>query len=436
MRIGIIGLGFVGLSLLAVLGSKGYQVIGIDVNKKKLEMIKSGITPFFEPKLDLTLKNALKKNVNFSSSINDLTNKCDFIFVTVGTPQAKDGNIDLSMIKSATKELSKLIFNSTNKPTIIIKSTIIPGTTNNTIKPILEKGSRKKAGRGFGLITNPEFLRESQSVQDTLSPHIVILGGMKDRFQKNVEKFYMKFNQNVPIIQTNSQTAEIIKYANNSFLATKISFINQIAKICESIPGANIEDIAKAIGLDPRIGNLFLKAGPGYGGSCLPKDVKAIKNFCESLGINPILFEAVEKINKEQAEYIVKLIQKICGIVKNKKISILGLSFKPNTDDIRDSVSLELIKKLIKKEAKVVVHDPKATENVKKIFKSNIDYSDSIIDAIKDSYGIIIMTAWPEYSLISNKNLKLMKKPVIIDTQRILINSSLNCVYYAIGLGK
>jgi UDPglucose 6-dehydrogenase len=228
----------------------------------------------------------------------------------------------------------------------------------------------------------------------------------------------------------------MIKYANNSFLATKISYINQIAKICENIPGVNIEDISKSIGADPRIGSSFLNAGPGYGGSCLPKDVKAMIHFSNKLGVNPLLLDSVEKINKEQIQHVVNSSKKLCGTLKSKKIAILGLSFKPNTDDIRDSISLEIIKKFLKQNAIVAVHDPKALENVKKIFKEKIQYCSTISQVLKGSDMAIIMTAWSEYKKIDNSKLRLMNNPIIVDTRRILDSSKLKCKYFGIGFGN
>jgi len=255
-------------------------------------------------------------------------------------------------------------------------------------------------------------------------------------YRNYLKKFYKKNHPNVPIIETNNQTAEIIKYANNSFLATKISFINQIAAICETISGANIQDVASAIGLDPRIGNLFLEAGPGYGGSCLPKDVKAIINFSNSRGLNSILFKAVEEINQQQVKNVIKRIEKLLGKIEGRKISILGISFKPFTDDIRDSVSLELIEQLLKRRAIISVHDPKALEKTKLIFGNKIIYSESINDVLKDSQCCMILTSWPEYKKISNKEIKLMKKKIIIDTRRILFDKKLKVEYHAIGIGE
>ena len=275
MKIAIIGLGFVGLSLTSVLASKGFNVVGIDVDKEKCRNISNGVLPFFEPDLEKTLKKGLKNKLQIESDIS-VVQDCDLIFVTVGTPQNKTGAIDLTIIKKAMNSLGKSIRKSKKQHTILVKSTVIPGTMKDVILPILENNSKKKAGKDFGLISNPEFLQESTAIRDTEFPHAVVLGGYKTKFMKNIEKFFTKLHPKTPIIITNHQTAEMIKYANNSFLATKISFINQLSNICQKIPGANIDDIAKTIGLDPRIGKLFLNAGPGYGGSCLPKDMKAL----------------------------------------------------------------------------------------------------------------------------------------------------------------
>jgi len=435
MKIGIVGLGFVGLSLVSVLSSKGYNVIGIDTDKEKCDKISNGNSPFFEPDLEKILRNGLKKKLIIEDNFS-LIKDCDFIFVTVGTPQKLDGSIELSMIKNAVTKIGKIIAKSKKKSIVFIKSTVTPGTLQNVILPILERKSGKKVGKEFGLISNPEFLQESSAISDTKYPHVIVLGGYQTKYLKKAKNFFSKLHPNVPIIETNHQTAEMIKYANNSFLATKISFINQLANICQNIPGANIDDVAKTIGMDPRIGNLFLNAGPGYGGSCLPKDVKAIMNFSSKIGIPPLLLNAVEKSNQHQIDNTIKLIEKNCGNLKGKNITILGLAFKPKTDDIRDSISVIIIDKLLKKQAKVIVHDPMAIENVKKKFRDKITYTDSISEALKDSYCGVIMTAWPEYSKIKNKNLKNMKKRVIIDSRRILKNQKLDCNYNAIGIGN
>ena len=305
----------------------------------------------------------------------------------------------------------------------------------DVILPILEKNSKKKAGKDFGLISNPEFLQESKAIQDTIKPHAIVLGGYKTKFMNSAKKFFSRFNPNTPIIITNHQTAEMIKYANNSFLATKISFINQLASICQQIPDTNIDDIAHTIGLDPRIGNLFLEAGPGYGGSCLPKDMKAIINLSSKIGVKSTMLNAVEKTNRQQINNIIELIRKNIGKIKGKRITVLGVAFKPNTDDIRDSMSIELIHRLIKSGAVVKIHDPKALDNARKIFYDNITYTNSISSALKNSQCVVIMTKWKEYERINNKTIKYMNRKFIIDTRRILSNKNLDAKYYGIGLG-
>ena len=435
MKIAVIGLGFVGLTLSSVLASRGITTIGIDSDRKKCSKIAKGIPTFFEPNLEKTLKKALKKKLIITNKLYSINN-CDFIFITVGTPEKKNGEIDLSFIKAVVSSVGKLISKNKKKPIILIKSTVIPGTMKNVVLPILERNSKKKAGKDFGLISNPEFLQESRAIQDTIKPHVVILGGYRTKFMKKTEKFFSWFNPNVPIIITNHQTAEMIKYAHNTFLATKISFINQIANICQGIPDTNVDDVANAIGLDPRIGNLFLNAGPGYGGSCLPKDIKAIINLSSKLGVNPTLLTAVEKINKQQISHIVTLVKQNIGKINGKKLTILGVAFKSGTDDIRGSVSIDLVKRLLKLGAKITIHDPKALENARKIFHDNTKYVKSVPSALKDCQCAIIMTQWKDYEKINNKTIKQMAKKFIIDTRRVLYNKNLDAKYYAIGLGQ
>ena len=286
------------------------------------------------------------------------------------------------------------------------------------------------------MISNPEFLQESSAIKNTKLPHVVVLGGYETKYMKKAKNFFSELHPKVPIIITNHQTAEMIKYANNSFLATKISFINQLSNICQKVSGANIDDIAKTIGLDPRIGKLFLNAGPGYGGSCLPKDMKALINFADDIGIKPTFLNEVEKTNQKQITNIIYLIEKKIGSINKKRITVLGTSFKPETDDIRDSMSIKLIKKLLEKGAKVTVHDPKAIENTKKIFSDKIEYGKSIIESLTKSQCVIIMTQWKEYSKITNNTIRKMDKRIIIDSRRILAEKNIGADYEAIGIGN
>ncbi len=434
MKISIIGLGFVGLSLTSVLAAKGNNILGIDVDKDKCKNIQKGLSPFFEPELEKLLKIGLRKKLIIDTDFSLMKNS-DMIFVTVGTPQRSNGSIELSMIKSAVKSIGKILKNETKNPIIFIKSTVTPGTMQKIVLPILEKESCKKAGKDFGLISNPEFLQESTAIRDTKFPHVIVLGGYETKYMKKAKKFFSEIHPGVPIVITNHQTAEMIKYANNSFLATKISFINQLSNICQNIPGANVDDIAKTIGLDPRIGKLFLSAGPGYGGSCLPKDMKALINFADEVGIKPTLLNAVEQTNNKQIQNIILSIEKILGSLEKKHITVLGTAFKPNTDDIRDSISIELIKKLLKKKAVVTVFDPKALKNTKKFFGKKIQYAESIPNSLKNSQCMIIMVHWKQFEKINNNSVRKMKKKLIIDCRRVLVGKNIAGDYNAIGIG-
>ena len=436
MKIAVIGLGVVGLSFASVLGSKGFSVFGFDIDRKKIAKINSKKLPFFEPKLESFLKRALSKSFEISSDIEKTVKNCDLLFLTVGTPKSKSGFIDLTMIKNASKNIGISLRHSSKKPIIVVKSTVIPGTTTNVIMPLIEKSSRKKAGKGFEIIANPEFLREGNVIDDTLKPHLVVIGGSNKNSVNRLKKFYHKlYDSKIKFMLTNTQTAEMIKYANNSFLATKISFINQISSLCQSIPGTSIDEVAEGIGTDPRIGRFFLNAGPGYGGSCLPKDLETIIQFSSKIGANPILLRAVQQINDLQIKQIIQLLEKNLGTVQNKSITILGLSFKENSDDIRESRSIELIKTLLGKKSKITVHDPKAMKNTESIFKNKIIYADSILKSLDNCQCVIIMTPWKMYTKLKNNDFKNMKRKLIIDTRRILSKKCLNAEYFALGLG-
>jgi len=437
MKIGVIGLGFVGLTFASIMANKGFDVNGVDTDNRKIHIIKSGRAPFYEPELDTILKKAIGKKFTLSGKIEDIVKNCNLIFVTVGTPMMTNGSIDLRMILNVCEKIGEALLKTKNIPTIIIKSTVIPGTTVNQIKKTLEKKSSKNTGKGFELITNPEFLREGKAIEDTLHPHIIVIGSDDNKKINQLTKFYKKFyGSKIPIILTNNTTAEMIKYANNSFLATKISFINNIANLCQSLPGTNVDDVASAIGIDPRIGKQFLNAGPGFGGSCLPKDLQALIKFSKNRGEESILLKAVHQTNNYQVKKILKLIDKYLGSLKNKKITILGLSFKEESDDVRESVSIKLIENLIKKHAIIRVHDPKAINNTKNIFGSKINYFNKTDDALNGSQCVILMTPWKEYTKLKNSNFQKMKNKIIIDTKRILKFKKNNLTYIGFGIGK
>ena len=434
-KITIIGLGYVGLSLAAFLGNY-VKVIGIDSNKEKLRTIKKGKSYFHEPKINYYLKKAIKNGTTFTDKITNEIASSDFVFITVGTPIGKNGKIDLSNIKSVSKSIAKNMINLKNNPSIIIKSTVIPGTTMEVVKPILEKNNLKES-IDFDLLTNPEFLKEGSAMQDTILPHSIVIGGTNDKAIKKLTDLYKSvYRKKQTMVETNNITAEMIKYANNAFLATKISFINSIANICQKLPGTNVDKIAEIIGMDPRIGTQFLKAGPGYGGSCFPKDVEALINFSNDIGYNPILLDAVKNTNTHQVNKVMNLVKNNLQKLKEKNISILGLAFKENTDDIRESRSIKLINLLLKHNCNIVAHDPKAIENTQSIFKNKITYENSIKNAIINSDCIIIMTAWEDYKKLKEKDFLTMRNPMIIDTRRILNIKNKKIQYIGLGIGK
>lgn len=437
MKIGIIGAGFVGLSLAVVLSNKGFNVIVVDSDKEKLKKIQLGMSPFFEPKINSFLKKEIGKKLTVSDKIYKVIDECKFVFLAVGTPINKNGQSDLKYIKLVANEISNSLVNSKNRPIIIIKSTVPPGT-NELIQNLIEKKSLKKKIKDFGMLSNPEFLREGKAIEDTLNPHMIAIGGNHNDDILELKGMYQKiYKKNIPYILTNPKTAEMIKFANNSFLATKISFINQISCICQNMPGVNIDDVANAIGMDPRIGNLFLKAGPGYGGSCLPKDLQALISFTFALtGQKPKLLEAVKKTNENQRNSILEFLKNKLKTYKNKKILILGLSFKEDTDDIRESVSIKIIKQLLTYGSKIIVHDPVAMENTKDIFGSKIEYAYILSDAIRESDCIILMTPWNEYRNLIKDHNSILKNKIIFDTRRLWVDQKLGSKYYSLGVGK
>jgi UDPglucose 6-dehydrogenase len=432
-KISIIGLGFVGLTLAAVNAKKGFETIGIDTNLKKIEKNNKGESDFYEPELEKILKKAIKdKKIKFTNNLKEIL-KTDITFLTVGTPPTKKGEIDLSYVKQAISSIIKILKTKKTKHTVVIKSTVVPTTTTKIIYPQFNKIKNIK------VIVNPEFLRESLAIQDLLKPHLIVIGEKKSGDGLELKKYYENFYKKCPeILFTDLVTAEMIKYSNNAFLATKISFINSIANICQNIPNTDVKTITYAIGKDPRIGPLFLNAGPGFGGSCLPKDLSALIDFSKKIHNESLILKSVKAINDDQPKKIIKLIKKMGALKKRNTISVLGLAFKKNTDDIRESKSISLVKILLKNGIKIKVHDPMALNNFKQVFNNKIEYCDTISKAISQSHCCVIMTGWDEY-----KNLKVkifetnMKKVNIIDAQRVLNPKKFkNISFEAIGLGN
>ena len=431
-KISVIGLGFVGLSLSVVNANYGFQTIGIDIDKKKLEKVKNGDPDFFEPQLDKFLKDALKKKtLSFSGNLSEVL-QSDITFITVGTPSTSKGKIDLKNLKNVVKELSQILKKRNKKHLIVIKSTVIPTTTHDTILPYFHSNSNVK------IVMNPEFLREGNAINDLIKPHLIVVGCKDKKGCSELNDYYKKFYAKLPeILETDLTTAEMIKYTNNVFLATKISFINTIANICQNLPNVDVNKIAYGIGRDSRIGSEFLHAGPGFGGSCLPKDLSALIDFSNKFGNANNLLKAVEDVNKIQPKRVIKMMDDL-GIRNRQKIAILGLAFKRDTDDIREAISNKVVNILLKKGMKINVHDPMALENFKRKFGNKINYCNSVPECLKDTHCCIILTDWNEYKKLKEFTfLKHMKKYNLIDAKRILNPQKfLNMNYRGVGLGE
>ena len=437
MKVAIIGMGFVGLSLAVFLSSKNVKVFGIENNKSKLSSLKHGKPPFFEPDLKKTLLQSIEKgNLCFFGSINNVFDKIDLLYVTVGTPTIH-GKIDLRTLKSVITNIGKLLKKSRNSPLIIIKSTIAPGTTQKIIIPLLKKYSKKILGKNLFLVTNPEFIREGRAIYDQTNPHVIVIGSADNKSKKLITNFYKKiYPSKVSRVLVNFPTSEMIKYSNNAFLATKITFINTISNLCQKIPDTNVDEIAKCMGMDPRISPEFLKAGPGYGGSCFPKDLESFISVYKEHGLQPVLFSSVKKVNSNQIVEVIKIMKQKIKKINGKSVAILGLAFKENSDDVRESTSISLIKKLLPMKCKIKVHDPLAIQNTRKIFKNKISYFDDYRKCIEKTDCAILMTPWIQYKKIHSRDIKKMNHPLIIDTRRILQNSKLNADYNALGINS
>jgi len=414
MKICMIGTGYVGLVSGVCFSDLGNDVICVDRDKKKVEDLKKGIIPIYEPGLDeLVLKNYNNKRLQFSTNLNDSISKSDIIFICVGTPSKKNANgADLSQIYSVAKEIR----NSISKFKIIITKSTVPVTTGDEIEKIISKKVSKKL---FSVVSNPEFLREGEAIRDFIYPDRVVIGTIDKRANKVLKNLYSPLiSKGAKYVNTSRRAAELIKYASNAFLATKITFINELANLCEKID-VNIEDISIGMGLDKRIGGRFLRAGPAYGGSCFPKDTKAIINTANKFKTNLSVIKSVIKSNKNRSSLLLKRVFDILkGNVKNKKICFLGVTFKANTDDMRDSSSLSMIPSLIKKGAKVNYFDPTGEKNDFKKIK-NVKFSENINSAIKNANLIIIHTEWNDFKSIDfNKEIK-NKKFIIFDMRNI-----------------
>ena len=431
MKLCMIGTGYVGLVSGVCFSDLGNDVICVDRDLKKIENLKNGIIPIYEPGLDeLVSKNYKNNRLKFSSNLKDSILKSDIIFICVGTPTKKNGNnADLTQVYNVAREISKSI----KKFKIIITKSTVPVTTGDEIEKIISKKVSKKL---FSVVSNPEFLREGDAIRDFTYPDRLVIGTNNKKSNKILKNLYTPLiSKGAKYFNTSRRAAELIKYASNAFLATKITFINELANLCEKI-NVNIEDISIGMGLDNRVGSRFLRAGPAYGGSCFPKDTKAITATADKFKTDLTVIKSVIKSNENRSSLMLKRVFDILkNEIKNKNICFLGVTFKANTDDMRDSSSLSMIPELIKKGAKINYFDPTGEKPQFKKFK-NVVFSNNIKDAIKKSDLIIIHTEWNDFKTINFKKYVKNKKFSIFDMRNIYSKNKMKAQkikYFSIG---
>ena len=431
MNLCMIGTGYVGLVSGVCFSDLGNNVICVDRDQEKVNSLKKGKIPIYEPGLEeLVLKNYKNKRLNFSTDLKNSIRKSDIIFICVGTPTKKDGSgADLSQVYNVAKEIGKSI----NKFKIIITKSTVPVTTGDEIEKIIQKKNKKK---NFSIVSNPEFLREGEAIRDFIFPDRIVVGTNDIKSNRILKTLYSPLiSKGAQYLNTSRRAAELIKYASNAFLATKITFINEIANLCEKT-NIDVEDISIGMGLDKRIGGRFLRAGPAYGGSCFPKDTKAIINTAEKFKINLSVIKSVIKSNKNRSNLLLNRINKLLkNRIKNKKICFLGVTFKANTDDMRDSSSLIMIPSLSKKGAKISYYDPTGYKKEFNKYK-NVSFENNIKDALKKSDLVIIHTEWNDFKSINFKSYLKNRKTIIFDMRNIYSNTKMKqqgFKYFGVG---
>lgn len=414
MKITVVGTGYVGLVTGTCLAETGNTVICVDIDKEKVNKMKAGIVPIYEPMLDVLFERNIKENrLTFTTELESSVKFADIIFLALPTPPGEDGSADLSYILGVAKQLGPML---NDYKVIIDKSTVPVGTAEKVRAAIAENAAAE-----FDVISNPEFLREGYAVEDFLKPDRVVIGTSSERAKKLMEKLYKPYvRQGNPIIFMDEKSAELTKYAANAFLATKITFMNEIANMCERV-GADVDKVRIGIGSDTRIGNRFLFPGIGYGGSCFPKDVQAIVKSAGEVGMDLHILNAVMAVNQQQKTVIVPRLKAFFNNdLKGKKIALWGLAFKPNTDDIREAPALYLIDELVAAGAEIKAYDPEAMTNVKKLIGDKITYSLNQYDALHDADALVIATEWSEFRTPDfEKMATTMKSKVIFDGRNL-----------------
>jgi UDPglucose 6-dehydrogenase len=431
MHIGIIGMGYVGLVTAACFAEFGVFVTCIDKDKRRIRSLRDGVIPFFEPGLEEFVQRNIKQGrLTFSTDIAEAVRSSLVIFIAVGTPPRGDGTADLKYVEEVAKEIASNL----NGYRVIVTKSTVPVGTGDRIRKIVSKHRKEQVD--FDIVSNPEFLREGSAIEDFMRPNRVVIGANSAQAISIMKDLYKPlYLIETPFVITNIESAELIKYASNSFLAMKISFINETANLCEKV-GADVHMVAKGMGLDQRINPKFLHPGPGYGGSCLPKDTLALLKMAEEHGVDLGIVDATIRANERQQDSMTKKIKDAMGPLKGKTIAILGLSFKPNTDDVREAPSLNIIKQLLKEKAKIRAYDPVSMKSTQSILP-DITYCKDPYDAVKDANALVIVTEWNQFrSLELDKLKRLLKEPYFFDLRNIYEPQKLKnkgFKYYCVG---
>ncbi|HSQ27423.1 MAG TPA: UDP-glucose/GDP-mannose dehydrogenase family protein [Anaerolineales bacterium] len=429
-QICVIGVGYVGLVTAACFADLGNRVIALDIVEEKIANLKRGEMPIYEPGLkELVDRNVLAGRLNFTTSYDEGLTGSEFVFIAVGTPSGVDGEADLRHVAAVAEKVARKM----QEPLIIVNKSTVPVGTGDWVAEIVR--SHQTAPVPFSVVSCPEFLREGSAISDFMQPHRTVLGSLDPEAAEKVAQLHLPLRS--PIIITDLRTAEMIKYASNAFLATKISFINEIANICEAL-GADVKEVAVGMGYDKRIGPMFLDAGLGYGGSCFPKDVKALAFMAEEKGRHPQLLNAVMEINADRRGMAVKRITEMLGDLKGKTIGLLGLSFKPNTDDMRDAPSIDIANALLSAGSQVRAYDPVAMEVAKTILP-DVQMFNEVYSMVKDCDALMVMTEWNEFKNMDLELLsKLMRTAIIFDGRNIYdpeVMKKMGFVYRGLGRG-
>ena len=417
MKICIVGAGFVGLATGVMFGKLGHEVVCADIDQTRVTAVNSGKSPFFEPPLEKELSRLVKRSrLSATTDVVRAVFEGEIIFLCVQTPSLPSGRIDIRPLKAASNTIGLAIRRCKDYKVVVVKSTVVPSTTDSVVLPILERSSGKKAGKGFGLAMNPEFLQEGSALRDSMQPSRIVIGALDKRSGDVLAKLYAPLRAET--VRTDMRTAEMIKYASNAFLATKISYANDIANMCVRF-GIDSESVLAAVGMDPRIGRLFLKPGLGFGGSCLPKDVKALKNKARSEGYSSRLLSTILAINEAQPSEAVSMLENAIGALGGKRIAVLGLAFKGGVDDIRETRAVPLIEVLRSRGAEVVAYDPLAAKSFAMTIP-DLELASSAAKCLKGVDGAIVQADWEEFRRLGKKEFSSMRTQVIVDGRRFL----------------